>query len=431
MKNEPWIDRVYKESTETWDVPVNLDHWQQAASLIDRRDKKKKRAFWIRMAGFSGAALILLLILILWRNGPSDSSPAAEPQPAGSPAAEPMAQASGTKDSQAPGLSGKADEPAENSLAQRSSSNPSPQASLSNDQSARSIGLKNNENNLRTIPSPTDPNLLSHSRINANEQSSIAANPVMLAPEREILSEEGLDPLDFMAMTSFSKALPVTMMEIPVEVDYKPFRRKEFGLRLDLTRQAENGRSASMSMAGLEVFARKTLGTKTYWDLSLGYNSFFNPSLYSAVLTSYQFQGFGSTVKNYGVKPEWIHYLYLQMAAGMQLNKHRAFAGIRPQLLLGAIGEVDQIRFKDGASVRDLSSAEISNLANGWLDKGSLHQLVFNVHLGYEYQFHPKFGLGLQASRLLNDLYRPLPGDIAQHAGAKWNLGMRISYKLK
>jgi len=343
-----------------------------------------------------------------------------------------MAQASGTTDSPAPGFPVQAIGPiAENTSGQGSSSNPSSQAYFSNNQAPRTIGLKNKEKIRQAKPYPADPSLSSSIRINAPGLSTEAATPATPVPQRESLPEEGLDPLDFMAMTSSHKTLPVTVLEIPVEVDYKPFRRKEFGLRLDLTRQAENGRSASMSMAGLEVFARKTLGTKTYWDLSLGYNSFFNSSLYSEVLTSYQFQGFGSTVKNYGVKPEWIHYLYLQMAGGMQLNKHRAFAGIRPQLLLGAIGEVDQIRFKDGAAVRDLSSAEISNLANGWLDKGSLHQLVFNVHLGYEYQFHPKFGIGLQASRLLNDLYRPLPGDIAQHAGAKWNLGMGISYKLK
>ena len=431
MKNEPWIDRVYKEKAENWDLPVNQVHWQQAASMIGRQEQKKKRAFWIRIAGAGGLALVLLTALFLFRNLSLEKQHETSPLPSATPRAEPMAQSSGPENSQAPSYTdpGRA-QTTENASFHGLDQPPSTNAYVYKNQAPEAIQFHKKEviqefNN--AIPdlasSPVQMQVAGLSTETSKSGTSVL--------ERETESTEGLDRLPLFVIGTTQKTLPVTFLEVPVEVDYKPFKRKEFGLRLDLTRQTENGRSASMSMAGLELFTRKPLSSKSYWDLSLGYNSFFNSSLYSEILTSYQFQGFGATVKNYGIKPEWIHYLYLQLAGGMQLNKHRAFAGVRPQLLLGAIGEVDQIRFKDGAAGRDLSSAEISNLGNGWLEKGSLHQLIFNVHLGYEYQFHPKFGLGLQASRFLNDLYRPLPGDITQQPGAKWNIGMRFSYKLK
>lgn len=431
MKNEPWIDRVYKEKAETWDLPVNQTHWQQAESMIGHQEDQKKRAFWMRMAAAGGLALALLVSLFLFRNLSLKKQPEARPLPSGTPLTEPMAQSSGPEQEQVPYL----EDPGKKQTTVTASfpvqNHPPPvKPNVFNGNSngpARVHQKKMIHQNNSVMPDLVSSPVQMHVAV----QSADAASSGKTVLERQNESEKKLDRLAFFAIGPTAKSLPLSALEVPVDVDYKPFKRKEFGLRLDLTRQAENGRSASMSMAGLEVFARSPLSSKSYWDLSLGYNSFFNSSLYSEIMTSYQFQGFGATVKNYGIKPEWIHYLYLQLAGGMQLNKHRAFAGIRPQLLLGAIGEVDQIRFKDGTAVRDLSSAEISNLGNGWLEKGSLHQLVFNVHLGYEYQFHRKFGLGLQASRFLNDLYRPLPGDITQRPGAKWNIGMRISYKLK
>lgn len=431
MKNEPWIDRVYKEKTETWDLPVNQAHWQQAESMIGRQEEKKKKAFWIRIAGTGALALALLMALFLFRNLSSEKQQKASPMPSGTPLAEPMAQSPGPEKSQAPSIPGPGRAQTAEKVSFSGLDHPSSVNSYLDKKQSPVPNLLHTKKRLQEFKTnlldPASP----PAQINVVGMPTEAFSSGMSGSERATGSAESLDRLPLLVIGSSPKALPVTVLEVPAEVDYKSFKRKEFGLRLDLTRQTENGRSASMSMAGLELFARKPLSSKSYWDLSLGYNSFFNSSLYSEILTSYQFQGFGATVKNYGIKPEWIHYLYLQLAGGMQINKHRAFAGIRPQLLLGAIGEVDQIRFKDGAAGRDLSSAEISNLGNGWLEKGSLHQLVFNVHLGYEYQFHPKFGLGLQASRFLNDLYRPLPGDINQHPGAKWNIGMRFSYKLK
>ena len=431
MKNEPWIDRVYKEKAESWDLPVNQAHWQQAESMIGRQEQKKKRAFWFRIAGAGSLALVLLMTLFLFRNLSLEKQQEAKPLPSGTPTAEPMAQSSGLENAQPPSIPdpGRA-QTTESASFSGLNYPPSIKTYANKNQAPGPILLYKKEliqEIYSAIPAlASSPGELQVAGLST--EASKSGKPVL---ERETGSEEGLDRLSFFVTGPSQKSLPLTVLEMPVEVDYKQFKRNEFGLRLDLTRQTENGRSASMGMAGLELFTRKPLSSKSYWDLSLGYNSFFNSSLYSEILTSYQFQGFGATVKNYGIKPEWIHYLYLQLAGGIQLNKHRAFAGIRPQLLLGAIGEVDQIRFKDGAVVRDLSSAEISNLGNGWLEKGSLHQLIFNVHLGYEYQFHPKFGLGLQASRFLNDLYRPLPGDITQQPGAKWNIGMRFSYKLK
>jgi len=244
---------------------------------------------------------------------------------------------------------------------------------------------------------------------------------------------EVASPLQFQSivMSNEEQKLQLPEIFVPILIENHRSNWKEFGLRLGLAKQTQAVRTNAISALGLEVFTQKQLGNRGYWGLSLGYNSFFNSSLYSEVLTAYQFKGFGSVVQNFGVKPEWMHYLYLQASMGIQLKKHRAFMGVKPELLLGAIGDVDQIKFKEGAGIKDLATAEVSRIGNGWLQKGALHQVLYNTQLGYEYEFHPKINVGILANRHLNPLYKPLPGDITQSNVAKWNIGMRVSYKIK
>ncbi|MBP6795968.1 MAG: hypothetical protein KA143_12975, partial [Saprospiraceae bacterium] len=57
MKNEPWIDRVYKDNLQTREIKLDYSHWQQAEKMIGKEEKKKKKKrilFWMLLAGVAG-----------------------------------------------------------------------------------------------------------------------------------------------------------------------------------------------------------------------------------------------------------------------------------------------------------------------------------------------------------------------------------------
>ena len=73
MKNEPWIDQVYKEKTESWKIPVQPAHWEQAAALIDAQNqRKKKRVIWLWLLGL---ALISASLFLFFNNDHEVSQP--------------------------------------------------------------------------------------------------------------------------------------------------------------------------------------------------------------------------------------------------------------------------------------------------------------------------------------------------------------------
>ncbi|MBP9745307.1 MAG: hypothetical protein KBD41_07965, partial [Saprospiraceae bacterium] len=47
MKNEPWIDKVYKEHLLQPVSSLNMDHWLQAESMITAQEKKDQRRRWL------------------------------------------------------------------------------------------------------------------------------------------------------------------------------------------------------------------------------------------------------------------------------------------------------------------------------------------------------------------------------------------------
>jgi|GEM_PF-1445328 len=441
MKNEPWIDRVYKEKTESWKIPFDAAHWEQAAALIDdQNQKKKKRILWFWVMG------LLILFVSLYAVFQPGTTPieVAPPSIPMVPATEPMASQAG------PEQVIPKESPIQNKINK-------PSAAL--DLSARAVTDKIDVNTRPVVGNnsiPSNHTKNKHDKTTANLSGSVPTKTLVpsktdAAPSEELivnkieaLSEsksvdqisrrvEAVSPLRFQSivMSDEEQKLQLPEIFVPILIEHHRSNWKEFGLRLGLAKQTQAVRTNAISALGIEVFTQKQLGNKGYWGLSLGYNSFFNSSLYSEVLTAYQFKGFGSVVQNFGVKPEWMHYLYLQASMGIQLKKHRAFVGVKPELLLGALGDVDQIKFKEGAGIKDLATAEVSRIGNGWLQKGALHQVLYNTQLGYEYEFHPKINVGILANRHLNPLYKPLPGDITQSNVAKWNIGMRVSYKIK
>lgn len=445
MKNEPWIDRVYKEKIESWNIPIESAHWEQAASMIDAQNqKKKKRILWFWLLGLFIVAGGIL-ISTSW-SGQKAEPVKSEPQPIPShPANEPIALENSTPSSLKSETPANAAKPLVENNNSKSES-PVVQAAQLTSKSNKKVEKVNLNSSAQNLVAKQ-----SKSITNDNSPGEITLKPGELQSQESMVTNQSIESNAIdnkQEMTRGDQALnklpstnpelayaeqPLLLPEtfVPIQIEARTKKWKELGLRLGLAKQTESARTNAISALGVEIYSQKQLGGKGYWGLSLGYNSFFNSSLYSEVLTSYQYKGFGSVVQNFGVKPEWMHYLYLQANMGMQLKKHRGFIGVKPELLLGALGKVDQLKFKEGSPIKDLATAEVSSFGNGWLQKGSLHQLVWNAHLGYEYQFHPKICIGVQANRHLNGLYRPLPGDVSQTNIAKWNLGMRVSYKIK
>jgi len=439
MKNEPWIDRVYKEKTESWKIPFEAAHWEQAAALIDdQNQKKKKRILWFWVLGLVLLLASLFVVFLPFKNQ-KEVSPQSIPAV---PAAEPMAGQTGPVIPMDPTIQNTITDPAAkldlNSVALTGLLDTNTRSELRNKlistndvlnrqdkQTTQETFTVSTESLLPQITDVDQSEILIVNKIEDANKSK-AVNPL----SRRI-DEVSLLQFHPIVMIDEEQSLQLPEILIPILIEQHGRNWKEFGLRIGLAKQTQAVRTNAISALGLEVFTQKQLGNKGYWGISLGYNSFFNPSLYSEVLTAYQFKGFGSVVQNFGIKPEWMHYLYLQASMGFQLKKHRAFMGVKPELLLGALGKVDQIKFKEGAGIKDLATAEVSRIGNGWLQKGALHQVLFNTQLGYEYQVHPKVNVGVQANRHLNSLYKPLPGDITQSNVAKWNIGMRVSYKIK
>jgi len=436
MKNEPWIDRVYKEKIESWDLPLDPKQWDQAASLIDiQNQSRRKRIIWFWMSGLVFVAGLLVLAFIALKN---PTNPVQKSLPA-VPFVEPTANYKIPTESNLTVTPQQRPIKPDDLSSPQNTTVPSSIVSTDKKKSYSTFGnsaanksnsseiLKPNSNLPVEIDSKTNQNLPadgSESMVQNSREANDLARLRVIYPLIKLQTNHTLHRTQ-------EELLLLPEIFIPVQLEQNIKKWKELGLRLGLAKQTESVRTNAISALGIEMYSQRQFGGKGYWGLSLGYNSFFNSSLYSEVLTAYQFKGFGAVVQNYGVKPEWMHYLYLQATVGVQWKKHRAFLGVRPELLLGALGKVDQLKFKEGSVIKDLATAEASSIGNGWLQKGSLHQMIFNSHLGYEYQFHHRIGIGLQANRHLNSLYRPLPGDIAQTHVAKWNLGMRVSYKIK
>jgi len=440
MKNEPWIDRVYKEKTGSWKIPFDAAHWEQAAALIDHQNQKKKRILWFWVLGL---LILLVSLFVVFQPGTTPIEVAPPSIPMGPPT-EPMASQAGPEQviPKEPAIQNKINNPSATldlsvkTLTTKIDVN-TPSVVGNNSVPANQTKNKHDKtttNLTASVPTKTMVPL----KTDASTSEAMIVNMIDAVGESKNVDQvrrrvEVASPLQFQSivMSNEEQKLQLPEIFVPILIENHRSNWKEFGLRLGLAKQTQAVRTNAISALGLEVFTQKQLGNRGYWGLSLGYNSFFNSSLYSEVLTAYQFKGFGSVVQNFGVKPEWMHYLYLQASMGIQLKKHRAFMGVKPELLLGAIGDVDQIKFKEGAGIKDLATAEVSRIGNGWLQKGALHQVLYNTQLGYEYEFHPKINVGILANRHLNPLYKPLPGDITQSNVAKWNIGMRVSYKIK
>ena len=170
-------------------------------------------------------------------------------------------------------------------------------------------------------------------------------------------------------------------------------------------------------------------GAQKHLDNLRGSN--FNKVRYAQVLTEYKYQGFGAQVNNYGIKPNWLQYGFVQLTGGLEWKRHRVLLNARPEFLFATKGKLDQIKFTDPTNLKTLSDAQISSVNQGWLQNDVMNKISVTASLGYEFRIMERVGLGIQLNRVLKSPYKPLQGGIVQNAVADWNTGFRFSYILK
>ena len=168
-----------------------------------------------------------------------------------------------------------------------------------------------------------------------------------------------------------------------------------------------------------------------FYGMSVGYLSNFNKVQYAQILTEYKYQGFGAQVNNYGIKPNWMQYGFIQLSAGVMSKKHRLMIGARPELLIATKGNLDQIEFSDPAQTKTLSNAQISIVNQGWLQNNFMNKISMSAYIGYDFKIMERVGLGIQLNHILKSPFKPLDSGIVQSRQANWNTGFRLSYLLK
>lgn len=447
MKNEPWIDRVYKENLETRKINFNLSHWQQAESMIieqERQKKKKRFIFWMFAAGLIGLSSLGFYQLQKPLNTPvnpvnnvPDFRNGAIPEfPSRSPV-ELDGLDSTLANSTEKGISAlpqnldkkyitSADVPFHPSLTRRERKIKN--ISISN----YSVSADQMQNDNSYLSSPygmveTDKTKLQVTSGNLSDES-IKQNKSNL-----IIAVARLN-------TSLNElAIPARSQEINVDqfcadpIKVKRYRSREIGIRTSLAQQTAPGSqsSASIDQAGLELFYNKKSGNHFFYGGSIGYLSNFNKDHYAQVLTEYMFTGFGSQINNYGIKPDWYQSMFLQLNTGIDFKKHSISVGGRSGMLFATKGKIDQIRFTDPSSSKVLNTAQISAFNQGWLQNDILNKVSFNAFVAYDYMVQNRVGVGIQLHRSFVSHYRPLQNGFIQNSLPKWNVGFRLSYLLK
>lgn len=441
MKNEPWIDQVYKSQIQAHHIPLDMNHWAEAEAMIIAGEKKKHRRkviFWLLLFGVGLAIGWFGLKQVLSPNSaPTNSSPGLLPV---HDSAEIIPDVASTKDDDCPDLL-KSNEDYPNSknvkrkpelvLAPNSKmkSQSLPTASIT-DHRVRHI-KPGQVQKAQADPNPTP--VLQDLNLTLNNVYEEGQQPI---PADDIHAEFQISNLEqpIRDLTLNPGKLPVLMEEYgksPIPV--KPIGWNERGVRMTLAQV--NGlqlTNPSIAHAGIEYFHQRSIGANMFYGYSFGYKSNFNQSQYAQVISAVQFNGFGSNVQNFGIKPVWMNALFVQGIAGLELKKNRLFLALKPEYIVGARGNVDQLLFKENATgIKDISQAKVSSINKGWLQSGALNRVAWTVSIGYEFRILPRFGIGLQFDHSFRSPFKSLDAQIRQSVAASWNTGLRISYLLK
>ena len=450
MKNEPWIDRVFRDNIPSLDLPVDLHHWHQAEALIiaaEKKEKKKRLIFWLTGLGVLSILTLSGIASFRSKSNLKEYQPKAPIEKAIPAAPVEVPKTSSSKPSDVAASSDKyLTIPTIVRSASEKSDHTSSKSTLSDGSVVDNITKESNHMDIK--PAQTTPLTIASKVAKSNDKTLIATNE----KKSSELSQESVanthspfladgirNELSIAAIESahmnelfFDRKLPKNELESnasPIKIT-KP-HWVEQGIKLALAKESGLGSlDPSISQAGIEWYRHSSVGKNFFYGVGLGYNSNFNKTRYAEVVTAYEFQGFGSTAYNYGIKPEWMHYAYTQAHLGAQWKKHRIIGGIRPELLLGAQGKIDQLQFKEGQSIKSITSAKVSPINEGWLENRTIAQLTWSMNISYEYRIMKKLGIGVQVNHALKSPYATLNTDFTQPSSASWNTGFRFSYIL-
>ncbi|MBK6476962.1 MAG: hypothetical protein IPF93_01440 [Saprospiraceae bacterium] len=438
MKNEPWIDKVYKEHLLQPVSSLNMDHWLQAESMITAQEKKDQRRRWLWILFFGTIVGGMIAYGLLALSSKSAPLPVAPPtqliennEPMAQKDMEPIRESGSVALTIPPSLEAIELRKGQPDHFVSSTQKSSGQTKSALGKNSKSVVLINPDDYSKATrePSPTndlskkDPLLAGQFLNTVNDE--IIVNQV----HRQAVAE--VQELDVkFKMLSYDRGVHgSSLTQGPIKVTRDTW--KESGIRMSMASQAVNGVSrAGIGQLGIDWYRLKGISKKIFYGVGLGYSSSFNNNHYAQVITAYQFQSFGGTSENYGIKPQWLQLLHGQINLGIQNDRHRLVAGLKPQYLIGARGKVDQIQFTDNPPVKDLASAKVSSLNTGWLQNDFLNTFSLTTVIAYDYKIMRQIGIGLQAEHTVRSAYKPLENNIHQPGLASWNIGFRFSYIL-
>ena len=452
MKNEPWIDRVYKDNLQTREIKLDFSHWQQAEKMIGEQEKKKKKKrilFWMLLAGVAG--MLSIGSLQFWETKaaggfPIDSPPSEKLLPT------PDSDLDTTLSPSSPYANLIDNRDVMNRMETKvSSKSTMDQIFFSNgtqngnkkERLSDNItnNLKKDKLTLQQIRADKSPNKIEKQwmvheseKIALQLESGVAqkdASPSLTAHSRfDIASLEKKHPV----LTYGNRQIRLNDRQFddlnPIKI--KPLHWAEKGIRTTLAQEANTGNNGTaIAQAGLELYYHRSINKSMFYGMSVGYLSNFNKVQYAQILTEYKYQGFGAQVNNYGIKPNWMQYGFIQLSAGVMSKKHRLMIGARPELLIATKGNLDQIEFSDPAQTKTLSNAQISIVNQGWLQNNFMNKISMSAYIGYDFKIMERVGLGIQLNHILKSPFKPLDSGIVQSRQANWNTGFRLSYLLK
>ncbi|MEP7267776.1 MAG: hypothetical protein ABI844_09120 [Saprospiraceae bacterium] len=432
MKNEPWIDRVYKEKFQSFDLELNSEHWAQAEALITAHDKRKNRDRLILWVLFAGIISIVGWMMQRSFNEKTGSPITPSSQPAPEIEISNPAIAS-TFDLQIPTikLSNTQNLSKTASMDKKINETRREVNQFAKFRSGKSISSLTNEKSNQTNSGDIASGITPFNTID-NWSNNASNTPISNENSRKnrfiniIELNSGIKPL----YSPINPLKIVSSSDIHLPIKIKRSHWRENGVGASLAQRANINNRFSVAQAGIEWYQNRSISKNLFYGFSIGYKSDFNNDYYAQVITQHKFEGFGSKVENYGLKPNWLQYGYVKGSLGVEVKKHRFIASLRPEFLVATKGEVNQMKFNDPSGNKLITQAQISSYNRGWLQSNLMNKISITGTIAYEYRVMDKIGIGFQINHIIRSPYKPLQSGFVQNAFSRWNSGFRVSYIL-
>ncbi len=478
MKTNMWVDQLYKDQPYEQGILLDQNHWLQAEAMILAQEKEKRRR---RLFIILFAAGLLLIGSLAWKIG--YTKPASKPEEEKINPAVPVAD---------PGIAHVLPEEIcdpilkENNIASKSNSKIVPSVEHLTIEQKRTAGINKNKTthhpsiqsqnkdfissnfkpqNDKLITKTNDPK---NKIASANSIETLKATKSILQKEKNTIQEKALPNMNVISSKELAisentqdlntNAIPQTQSryfeepaflnfeDLPLEKEkyihgttvfledqpivLKRNHWKETGLQMTLAQESGlNGNSASIGQLNFALFQYRELKDRFFYGYGMGYTSGFNKTRYSKLVSTYLYQGFSGDYQNLGVRPQWLNYVNAQVHLGYRYKDHRFTLSTSPEVLIGAKGNIDQLKFTNG--VKSLSQAQVVSSNEGWLGKNSVTSFSWNASFAYDYRIWNLLAIGVQVNHSLLSPFRQLDNELKQPGNTNWYTGFRISYFIK